>query len=185
MTVPAWIPAPSQFGEPDSPVRLGDKAKLNGVDTPGVCQIIGAGSPRKWDKRDGYGWSGSWVVWAGNDLSSFSIVLSLYTQQDWLEWHAFKPIVLRKPYNVRPKALSIYHPVLAEVGIIAVVIEDVKAPQQTNDGEWTIELQCLEWRAPKFALAKPDGAAATEVDPVEQDIKLRREEFDSLAGEPP
>lgn len=179
-----WVPVPRGEVSTTTQPRLGDKAKLNNVETPGICQIIGAGSPRKWDKREGYGWSGAWLVWAGNDLSSFSIVCSLYTEADWLDWHKFKSMVLRKPFNVRPKALSVYHPVLAEVGIVACVIDDVKAPQQTNDGEWTVELGCIEWRQPKFGFAKPDGAAATEVDPVERKTQLKREEYDALASEP-
>lgn len=175
MTTPAWSPIAT-------PV---DKAKLAGRYTPGICQVIGAGSPRNWDKRAGYGWMGAWLVWAGNDLSSFSIVCSLYTDQDWEDWHAFRPVVLRLPNGKRPKSYDVYHPVLAEVGITSLVVEDVKGPHQTGDGEWTIEIACIEWRQPKIGLAKPDGAEATENDPVEQEIKLKREERDALANEAP
>lgn len=162
-----------------------DKARLAGIPTPGICEIIGAGSPRKWDERTGYGWSGAWLVYQGIALSHFSIVLTLYTQSDWDDWDTFRPIVARAPIGTRPKAIGVYHPVLAEVGITSLVVEDVKAPQQIGDGEWIISIDCIEWRQPKFGFAKPDGAEATPNDPVDQEIALKLQERDALANEPP
>lgn len=162
-----------------------DKAEINGIVTPGVCEVIGAHSPRKWDKQSGPGYSGAWLIYHGTDLSDFSIVCRLYTDDDWLEWDALRPMLTRPPIGSRPKAMSVVHPVLDQVGVISMVVEDVMAPQQTGPGEWTIEIRCIEWRGPKAALSKPDAAAATPLDPVEQEIKLKRQHMDDLANEPP
>ncbi len=177
----------------DSPV---DKAFLGGKMTPGLCDIEGANSPRNWDERDGYGQRlmGSLhvhigsiptlLIFKGVKLSHFSIKFRLYTPADWDDWHAFAPTVAKPPIGKRPRALDIAHPITEEVGIRSVAVEDVLAPVQTGDGEWTVEVKLIEFRAPRFALAKPQGSAATPVDPVEAQIQANSDRIAQLLAAP-
>lgn len=165
----------------DAPV---DKAFLGGRVTPGLCDIEGANSPRNWDERDGYGLSGALLVFKGVKLSHFSIKFRLYTPADWDDWHAFAPTVAKPPLGKRARSLDIAHPITDEVRIRSVVVEDVLAPVQTGDGEWTVEVKLIEWRTPIRTLAKPQGSTATEVDPVEQQIQANSDRIAQLLAAP-
>lgn len=165
----------------DTPV---DKAFLGGRITPGLCDIEGANSPRNWDERDGYGLSGATVIFKGVKLSHFSIKFRLYTVEDWNDWHAFAPTVAKPPLGKRPRALDIAHPITDEVQIRSVVVDDVLAPAQTGDGEWTVEVKLIEFRKPRLALAKPQGSTATPVDPIEQQIQANSDRIAQLLAAP-
>lgn len=161
-----------------------DFIKLAGHKSPGLAEVIGATSPRKWEERGGYGLSGSTVVFRGIGLCKFSVRIKLYTEQDWNDWHVWKLLVDKPPLGTRAKALDITHPLTEELGVAAVVVEEVSQPEQTNDGEWTITIKFIEFRKPKVALAKPDAAKATEADPIETEIiQPLVNQLQELAGE--
>lgn len=175
----------------DSPT---DKVRFAGrIDSPGIAEIIGASSPRKWEEWTAGGWSGGVLFFRGLPLSHFSIRLYLYDSQDWADWHAFRPLVMRPPAGqfVFPKAIDVSHPFLADLGITAVVLEDVRAPDQVDHGVWMIELMVIEHRSLRAgASGKVDAAEAAPIDPVEQRIKdlegavlQRKAERDRLLGE--
>lgn len=168
----------------DTPV---DKARLNGVLTPGWCEVIGASSPRNYEEMGGGGWSGALVIYKGNRPSHFSLRLYLYESTDWDDWYKFAPMVQRAPLGKRPNALDIVHPFTAALGITSVVVEDVRAPDQCDHGVWMIELMLIESRKLKPGSAAIEGSDATEVDPREAKIeklaKERDKKRDALANE--
>jgi hypothetical protein len=155
--------------------------------SPGLADIRGAGSPRKWNDSSPAGSS----VYVGRALSHFSVVLRLYTEEDWADWHAWKGLVQKLPQH-RGKgksdsgAMDIGHPLLEELDIKAVVVEDVLVPEQTDDTVWTIEIKFLEFRETKQVFARPEAAKATPVDPIEdQVIKPLLDQWRSLANDGP
>lgn len=172
----SWIP----LIEPADRIWLAQKW------SPGLCEIQGANSPREWEERPGYGWSGSFLWFKGIRLAHFSITFRLYSEQDWIDWYKFKPLLDRPPVGKRPRALDIWHPLLVDQGIYAVQVEDMGPPIQTSDnGEWSIEVKFLESRVPKYSLTKQDGSKATPVDPWEKKIEDKQKEFeDELAKKP-
>jgi hypothetical protein len=136
-----------------------DYIMLAGQRSPGLADLPqGASAPRKWDLRKGYGLSGGGIVYTGDDLAKFPVKIRLYTDQDWTDWDSFKTLVRKPPPNVKPKAMDIWHPILEEFEIKSVVVEDLKGPTQTGDGEWTWEIDFLQFRAPKVAIAKPTAS---------------------------
>lgn len=163
-----------------------DKIWLAQVWSPGLCDIVGANSPRNWEERDGAGMSGATIVFHGIKLAHFSVRFRLYTEQDWSEWNQFSPLLIKPPPRVEPRALDIWHPILVDQGIYSVAVEDVGPPDQTQDGEWTIEVKFSEYRGePKHTLAKPKGAVATPVDKYEQQIEELTKEQSELLANPP
>ncbi len=159
-----------------------DKVWLAQRWSPGLVDIDGADSPRNWEEMPGYGWSGALLRFKGIGLAHFSIKLRLYTAQDWIDWAVFKPLVDRPPLGRRPRALDVWHPLLVDQGIYSLVVENLGQPMQTDSGEWTIEIKCIEYRMPKYSLATPSGAAATPVDPYEQEIERLTNTVRLLAG---
>jgi len=155
-----------------------------GKRTPGLADVVGPSSPREWEERRGYGLSGARLRFLGLKLSHFSVKLRLYTAQDWTDWQKFRPIVAKPPLGKRPKAIDIAHPILVDIGIRAVVIEDVGGAEQTDDGEWSIEIKLIEWRKLKPSLSTPDGATATPVDPIEQKIAENTKTIAQLLAAP-
>lgn len=148
-----------------------DWVDFAGRRTPGIAEVVGAGSPRNWDERDSYAVAGAFLVYHGKKLSHFSVRVRLYTQQDWADWWAFVPTISALPRRGRPaQAIDITHPILAAIPIRAVVVEDILQPEQTNDGEWTIEIKLIEFRPPIYSQAKAEGAVATPADP--EDARL-------------
>ena len=136
-----------------------DYVLLAGSRSPGIATIDGASSPRSWDERRGYGLSGATLVYKGLKLAKFTLELKLVTSEDFAAWDSWRPIVQRPPAGQRPRALDIEHPITEMLGIRSVVVEDVLQPKQTGDGEWTIEIKLLEFRAPARAVVRPEGSA--------------------------
>jgi hypothetical protein len=63
----------------ESPV---DFVVIAGKRTPGLATITGLGTPRKWEEVQGYGLTGATLRYLGNSLSSFTISLRLYSEQE-------------------------------------------------------------------------------------------------------
>lgn len=160
-----------------------DFVLLGGTRTPGVGRVEKANSPRNWDQRNGYGWSGSFPVFTGLKLSEFDVIFELWTSQDWADWEAFRPIIAKPPYGKRPKAIDVWHPWLEELGIRSAVIFDVLAPTKIGEtGGWSRTIQMLEWRQPKITLAKPTSADKPKTtDPWDKEIERLTAQVDDLA----
>lgn len=161
-----------------------DKVWLAQNWSPGLCDIEGANSPREWEERPGYGWSGSFLWFKGIRLAHFTIRIRLYTDDDWTDWYAFKPLIDRPPAGHRPRAIDVWHPILVNQGIHSLVVEDVGPTTQGEPGEWIVEIKCIEYRAPKYALSQPNGAKATPVDPFEQMTEQLTKKAVDLMSEP-
>lgn len=164
----------------DDPV---DYVELAGQRSPGICEVLGGSSPRRWDERRGYGFSGSTLIFRGVGLCRPTLKLRLYTAQDWADWHEWSRLVQRPPLGERARALDIVHPILEDLGVRSVVVEDVLQPQQTADGEWTIEVRLIEYRRREAALERIDGATAAVTDPIDKQILLNNQELRALSQE--
>jgi len=154
---------------------------IDGKPSPGLSTISGAGSPRKILIVAGYGMSGAISRFAGNKISEFSISTALYTAADWAAWHVFSQLLLAVPRGTVPKVLGIYHPILADLGIIKVLVKDLTQPVQTAEGVWTFVAKFVEWRGIKQALKRPEGVTSVVTDPVEIKIGLMKDQSDTLA----
>lgn len=114
-----------------------DYVMLGGMKSPGRATIGGGGSPREWDVRKGYGFSGAFVVYTGDGLAKFDILIELWLKEHFAEWQRFSKICLEKPpLGMKPKAMDIAHPLLnmTPIKITSVVIEDVTPFEQDDEG---------------------------------------------------
>jgi len=156
---------------------LGDYFILAGKRSPGLCDISGCSDARKWDKLQGYGYSGGFCRYRGKSIGEFTIKVRLYgdpfrPDPDWAAWQRFRPVLARPPSGQEPKMLDIWHPWLEELEIKSVGVVEVSAPEQTADGEWTIAIKFIEFRKPKFSLVKPEASKAKESnDPYQRTIE--------------
>jgi len=118
--------------------------------SPGIATITGANSPRRWDERRGYALSGARVVFRGIGLARPVVTFRLSSFEDWNEWHDWRERVglQRPPVGERARAKDIWHPILVDLEIVSVVVEDVGQPIQVDHGVWDIAVKFIEFRPP-------------------------------------
>lgn len=137
-----------------------DYIVLAGAPTPGLAVVRGAGSPRKWDVRDGYGLTGAVCVFMGEGLASFEVDIFCWEPEHFLAWPIFARLTLvNPPIGARPTSMSIQHPVLNDppLSISQVVVTNVGQWEQDPDGNgmWVRTISFLQYRKPRPALVKP------------------------------
>lgn len=151
----------------DPNVDTCDYVRLANQKSPGLAEVIGADDPRKWEEIEGFGYSGSRLRYRGIGIQNFQVKIRLTSSQDWADWYVWRPLVKRPPDMKRAKAMDIWHPWLEDLGIKSVVVENRTQPVQDEDGVYAIMINFKGFRPLKFALASPEAAAATPVDPVD------------------
>lgn len=161
-----------------------DYVEIAGRRSPGIAEVIGAGSPRQWDEARGPGLSGARLRFRGLRLSHFIIRITLRETVDFEGWEAWRDVVQRPPLGERPRAQDIVHPVLEDAGIRSAVVEDVSGLEQIDDGVWTVEIKMIEHRPVVRAAAIIDGSRQTTADPDELEAAAYTRELEgSLAAE--
>lgn len=166
---------------------------LGGAPSPGLAVVRGAGSPRKWDVRDGYGLSGAVVVFTGEGLAAFDVDIYAWQPEHFIQWRVFAQLVLANPpLGSRPTSLSIQHPILNDtpLKITQVVVTNVTQWEQTDEtGLWVCTISFLQYRKPKPALVKPfegpPGSPEAVKPPVDPELALiakNSETISKLAG---
>lgn len=155
-----------------NPLEYGiDHFLVQGQQSPGIARVAGYGPPRKWEERNGYGLSGSTLIYLGNGLAKWDTEIELYTVEDWNRWNDFKKLLIPSPPGKYDRAQDIWHPFLEEHEIRSAVLLTASFPKQVADGVWVVKHDWMQYRRPKLALAKPEGSKAQEpIDPVDQYI---------------
>jgi hypothetical protein len=140
--------------------------------TPKLTRIENGEKKLNWDERKGYGYTGAFSVFHGASLITFDLVFQLYADEDWALYAAVKPVLSNAPAGKRPKAIDIAHPILAELGVNAfVVTNEHQLTQIDPSGVWEKRFNCMQFREPKLALAKPEAAGPQkEEDPYDKII---------------
>lgn len=141
---------------PTSPPEQ-DFIMLDGVRSPGRATIVNAGIVRTWDKRKGFGYSGATLVYTGDDLSEFDVILDIWDDLQWAEWLPFA-LMLKKPPVGPPRKQTIGHPILTRDPLKIETVVLTKATQWKRNNEtglWTCTLSFSEYRAPLPAVGKP------------------------------
>jgi len=200
---------------------------VGGDMTPGLVTISKAGIPFKWDKRAGYGYSGAWLQFMGQDLSEFDTIFTIWRDDQraafavWAKKYLTPPTkpqdpnlaATRQAANDRldaitaqitananagivqtpqekatteallaeaqaraaavsaqspflpnmpqPKALGVANPILAELGIKAIVPklvgQWVPGTGQSR-GKWTKTISWFQFRPPVPMIARPSSS---------------------------
>lgn len=157
---------PNPFGA-GPPYR--DYILLGGDRCPGKQVVPDANSPRKWDERQGYGFSGAYLIYMGDGLAHFGVEVHLWDDAHWAQWETFSKKHLEKPPTGQvAKAQPIDHPVLnmTPLKIASVVVEDVTGWVVDDYGEWTCLIKFAQFRKPKPALGRPIATIAPVKTPV-------------------
>lgn len=182
--------------ELDADFPAQDYILINAKKSPGQAIIKPPNSPRGWDERQGYALSGASLVPSGNPLGTFSIVFRFWdpaVMPAWYEYAAtyFDESVRFNPGTITPRALGIYHPILAAppIRITQVVVTDAIGLDKTEDGLWFAEVYFKRYRAPvkvppapKAAIPAAATAAPVATDAAQVEINNLSAQRQQLAG---
>lgn len=131
------------------------------VASPGVATIDTAGRKMRLEKTEGYGTDGGTVRMMGTAIQDISVGIRIWEPEHWLQWKLFfalltLPITLSAIPNVPVPALSVDHPILSELGIRSVVLEDPGfwTPGETGDWTRTLSFVLKQKPIPRLALTK-------------------------------
>jgi hypothetical protein len=171
-----------------------DYIVLAGERSPGLAHVRGAGSPRNWDIRAGYGFTGAVVVFTGTGLAKFDVDIFAWENEHFGAWKKFARRCLMAPApGLRATSMSIQHPELNDppLTITQVVVEDVTQWEQSpsDPGLWARAIKLIQYRKPTPILVKPaEGPPGSPInvkppdDPEVALIKTKTEQIDKLAN---
>ena len=139
---------------------------LAGQRSPGVCKI---GRPKReegWDEQKPKGTDGAETVPTGRPLAKFGVEFKVWIEDDvdgFAEWETFAKLCTLPVKKGAEKALDIYHPQLAAIGVSSVVVKAWSAPEPDGKGGGVAFVDFLEYRPskPKDA-SKPKGSEAAK-----------------------
>lgn len=130
---------------------------IGAFQSPGLSKISGAGMVYKWDVQVAYGNTGAVLVYRGRDLSRFTWTITLWRREHFIAWEAFKKL-LEPPKPFVKLVVEMSHPILADVDIKAVAIENRGAFERQPNGLFTANISVIQYKPPIPALVKPRGA---------------------------
>lgn len=137
---------------------LYDVVTLGGVTSPGVVKISGHTSKENWDVKDASGQSGAAMTRKGQKPVEFTCEFFLADREEFDAWPAFRAAIESTVAGKTPKALDIYHPDLAEVGISSVVKGEVLGTLHDGKGGQTKTVKFTTYMPPRPAGGSPSGS---------------------------
>lgn len=149
----------------DPLVQSTDFVLLAGKQTPGIAEIVDPRTERRWEEIVGPGFSGGFSIYRGEKLRRFKIKIQLVEAKHWDEWEAFISVLGPPVQGPNSKALAVWHPLLVTHQIKGCEVVSWSGPTEQDLGIWQVEIECLEFRAPKKSLTKPIAESATREAP--------------------
>jgi hypothetical protein len=141
-----------------------DHVVLAGVVSPGICRITGHEREQGWDVQEADGQKGAATVHKGPKVASFTVTFHLLVDDvletdSIAEWDAFQRLIESTVVGEERRALDIYHPDLARLGIGAVVYQKLGGMIHDGFGGASVDVQFIEYFAPAPKPAKKTGGA--------------------------
>jgi hypothetical protein len=150
---------------------------VNGQQMPGQWLLVGAKRIFGWEQRQASYMTGATLVPTGDPLLWVRYDVRIWNSGDAMIYRNLLKGLLKKPVvqissttglvttNAATAALGIDDPSLKDVGVTQVVVASVTPlynPLKTSGGRgpWTAEVEFIEWRKPRAALAIPDQTIA-------------------------
>ena len=148
--------------------------------------IKGAKRSYKWEIQDGLGIQGAVEIYRGWTPQPFSIEFFLWDSELYRAWADFQPVFQYDATKQRTQQpINISHPMLANLGIRQVIVEDIGAIEMTDASSrmFSVTISLREFFPPRKIIAAAPADAASTGDPNKPnkspDIQQRE---DKIAG---
>ena len=96
-------------------------------------KISGAKRAYKWDVKDGLGLQGALETYRGQTPPAFTVTFWIWDSALYTAWLSFQPLMQYNGVKTQPKPISIYHPLLANLGIYQVIVEDISGVEMVDE----------------------------------------------------
>ncbi len=126
--------------------------------SPGVCEVSGFARSWDWDVKKAKGSSGASATLQGEALAKGKVKFLLWEPEHFDQWATFRELLVRGQQQKKIEALDVLHPVLTDLGIFSLVVEDIGQLTKGSRGLYSITVSFLEYRPPKAAGGSPSGA---------------------------
>jgi hypothetical protein len=133
------------------------------IRSPGIATIYDGDSNRKWEELATRGYTGSFTNFLNTEAAKPRIEMLLLSDKDWEDFTQFHNFMMKAPQKRGTSQddrgyFSIYHPLLAMMGVTAVGVTSVGQPVIQESGGYLYTVKLMQWRGlPKLTLAKPKG----------------------------
>lgn len=146
-----------QLNPIDNP-QAWDVIVIGSATSPGICKVSEFKRAFEWDVKKGKGTFGSTVTFVGRPPAKGSITFYLWTAQHFTDWETFRPLLKYDPTKNTVKAVDIFHPSLADIGISSVVTESLGNIVHEGNQLYSVKVDFLEYFPPpkKSAVSTPN-----------------------------
>lgn len=133
-------------------------------------RVIGAKRKYKIEVKDPQGSDGCIQTYRGVKFSPFDLAFYIYTDDQYSYFHdSILPILKFSGFKSAPnpaqvQALKVYHPILANLDIAAMLVEEIGGidPQEDGPGVFVCKVKCVEYLPPppQNTTVTPTGSKA-------------------------
>ena len=143
-----------------------DVVVIGGATCPGIVKLSGFERKWKWDKKGGKGASGVTPTMTGKDECTGVLKFFVWTGLQFVLWEGFRPQFKYDPTKQTLQAVSVYHPVLADLDIASLFCEHLSPFLEVSPGLWSCEDKMSEFTpVPKAAAVATPTQAKSNTPP--------------------
>lgn len=172
---------------PSNNETLWGRLRVGGAISPGQCRISGPGLVIGWDVANASASSGGVTTRINEPIKEFEAEFELTDEEDELNisdfdrWDDFEKVLLSSSSRAKPKALPVYHPDLARVGITAAVLKSIGPVQLDGKGGGKIKVAFIEYKPPKkYVSTQVKTEGDKKIDGAVAEINRLQEEWKAL-----
>lgn len=141
-----------------------DFITIQGMNTPGVCEVGEFKRSVEWDVKAGKGSAGATETVKGLPPAKGSIKFLAWESGHFATWDLLLPKLLYDPTKKTKQANAIYYPSLADIGVDSVNIESISSWVHTGGGLYERVIEFLEFAPPAAASAVATPTSADSAD---------------------
>lgn len=134
--------------------------RIQGVDTPGKCEVKGFKRQTDWDIKVGKGTSGATETVKGLPPAKGTLTFWAWESAHFTVWDALLPKLKYDPTKQTKQANGIYFPMLADIDVSSINIESIGMWEHEGGNLWVRVIEAVEFAPPPTAsaVATPTGA---------------------------
>jgi hypothetical protein len=158
------MPVAGEIVDPFVSASVWHVVQIQDIVSPGYCTLSGFKRSFGWEIKKGKGAKGSTVTLNEYPPSEGTITFKLWTPEHLLQWREFRDIWNYDPTKKPIKAVDIFHPVLADLGISQVVCKTIGMLDYKGKGLYEVTIELIEYNPPpkKPAVSTPASSEPRE-----------------------
>lgn len=144
--------------------QVWDVIRVGQVVSPGLCDVGEFLRSYGYDIKKGKGMAGAKLTLTTKPPTEGSFELIIWTPAQARAWDKFLPLLDYDPSKTTAKAIDIYHPALADIGVKSIVVKDIGSWMHKGKGKYSRKLAVIEYfpESKKNVTSSPNGSKSTQ-----------------------